>query len=392
MSDAAVTPQTTRLTVGFALLVAFVIGVLLGSMLSGPMQLCSDTHQVSPTGDLAAATAGGEDGRVLPPAATHSGRGDELDGKEALATLPTVAYRPMAACPSHRRIQTLLTRFIDIDFIEFVTTSCPDAGRALVLDIGLFHGGEVARMARQGFNVIGFEPNPVRFGFCKKEIDELPPAVRSRVELHNAAVSDQAEPLHFQLAGVDSHAYIVAPGGPTKIKSIVVRSVPIATVFQKHRNFYFVKVDTQGFDTRIVESMLGAMRQFNASAEFIQFEYSPYFEVTRSKRSKEDHKKFFRVMQDAGYDIFMGAVVQPWLKSMRSAYGKTPLSMISPEYKGIPTCVDDFVEYMHAGKTTPIRPGKTSTDFGSWVDLLAVRRSHTSPYYRHTGWVLARKM
>lgn len=301
-------------------------------------------------------------------------------------------YRKPALCPAHRRIQSVLTRFIDIDFIEFITTSCPDSSRAMVLDIGLFHGGEVARMARQGFSVIGFEPNPVRFNFCKKEIDELKPELRRRVELHNAAVSDQSEPLHFQLAGVDSHAYFVEPGGPTKIKTIVVPSTPIASVFKKHRNFYFVKVDTQGFDTRIVESMITAVEQYNATVEFIQFEFSPYFEVTRSKRSKEDHKRFFRTLQDAGYDIFMGAAVQPWIKSMRSTYGKTPLSMIAPEFRGIPTCIDDFVEYMHASKNKAIRPGKTSTDFGSWIDLLAVRRSATSPYYRHTGWVLARKM
>ena len=81
-------------------------------------------------------------------------KNDNDGNKVTLAPMNDLEYRKPALCPAHRRIQSVLTRFIDIDFIEFVTTSCPDASKAMVLDIGLFHGGEIARMARQGFGGI----------------------------------------------------------------------------------------------------------------------------------------------------------------------------------------------------------------------------------------------
>lgn len=435
-SSSLVIGQSTKLALIIGFAVTFFAGVIVGSFLAphhaGELGGHDCAHnrqqqQQQHSGDLSDRSHHQSSGNNLPPVLKDEVVNDDvtinLPNREKLSgadikggiggagahvpaivtrdasamTLPALPveeqpHRAKAKCPANRRIQGTFSRFIDIDFIEWVTGSCPDPSKALVLDIGLFHGGEVAKMARLGFSVIGFEPNPVRYGFCKKEIEELKPAQRARVELHNAAVSDQAEPLYFQLAGVDSHAYFVPPGGPTKIKTIVVPSEPISTVFKKHRNFYFVKIDTQGFDTRILESMLGAIQDYNATVEFIQFEYSPHFEVTRSQRTADDHKRFFRLLQDAGYDVFMGAVVQPWLRSMRGTYGKSPLSMISPEFRGVPTCIDDFVDYMHRSKQQPIRPGQTSNEFGSWCDLLAVRRSDTTPYFRNTGWVLARKM
>lgn len=366
-----------------AVCAAFVAGILVG--VGWDRAPDGDTSQAHAAAAPVVVRTAAARPSLLDTRAPAAAGGELRRGREAWSS-------PAARCEPTRRIQSLLSRFIDIDFIEFVTTSCSDPAQALVLDIGLFHGGEVARMARQGFRIIGFEPSPVRFDFCKREIAELPEDVRNRVELHNFAVSDSDEALYFQLAGVDSHAYLLRAGEPTKEKTIVVHSMPIAKVVERHRNFFFVKIDTQGFDTRIMESLIVALARFNATAEFIQFEYSPHFEVTRSGRSAADHKRFFAQLQDAGYDVFMGAVLQPWVKSMRSVYGKNPLSMISPEYKGVPTCVDAFVDYMHASKNVPIRPGKTSTDFGSWCDLLAVRRSSLSPYFRHTGWVLARKM
>lgn len=291
-------------------------------------------------------------------------------------------------CEDGYHISHLLCRFIDIDFIEFVLTSHPSPRTATVVDIGVYQAGELLNMAAQGFNVVAFEPNPNRFNACMTEIASHKKETQERIILHNLAVSDSSEPLHFQLAGLDSHAYVVDPGSSTKPKSIVVKSIPISQVVTS--DTFFVKIDTQGFDTTILEALITSIQAQHLTVSFIQFEFSPYFEVTRARKTSLDHKKILRRLQDAGYDIYMGAAVQPWAHSHRSQYGKNPLAMlaVAPE---VPTCVDDFVDFMHQGRQRHVRSGST-TDIGTWMDILAVKRQKKTVYYRHTGWVLSRKM
>lgn len=313
---------------------------------------------------------------------------NELD-READSS-PTTAVHHRAAegdafCADGYFLSHLLSRFIDIDFIEFVLSSQPNPKSAPIVDIGIYQAGELIHMAQQGFNILAFEPNPHRYNACTKEIASYKQEVQDRIQLQNLAVSDSEEPLQFQLAGLDSHAYY----GPAKEKSIVVPTIPIAKIVTK--DTYFVKIDTQGFDTKILESLLTALEQSNIVVPFIQFEFSPHFEVTRAQRSKEDHKKIFRRLIDVGYDVYQGAAVQPWRTSHRSKYGKNPLAMLAVAHD-MPTCVDDFVEKMHEGREKALFPGQSSTDYGTWMDILAVRRMKVSPYYRHTGWVLSKRM
>ena len=126
------------------------------------------------------------------------------------------------------------------------------------MDIGIYQAGELVHMAQQGFHITAFEPNPYRYNACMTEIHSYKAEVQSRIQLHNLAVSDSREPLHFQLAGLDSHAYKLEAGQQPKEKSIVVQTIPIAEIVTK--DTYFVKIDTQGFDTRILESLLGSSR------------------------------------------------------------------------------------------------------------------------------------
>jgi FkbM family methyltransferase len=286
-------------------------------------------------------------------------------------------------------ISFLLCRYIDIDFIEFVLTSHPKPTAAKIVDIGVFQAGELLQMARTGFEIDAYEPNPFRYEKATEEIAAQPANVKQRITLHQNAVADRKSKLYFQRAGLDSHIYF--PEDETKLKehTIIVDGIPIADIVREDK--YFVKIDTQGFDTRIVDNLLDALDKNGKVVTFLQFEFTPYFEVTRAHRTKEDHKKVFRRLLDAGYDIYQGAAVQPWIKSHRSQYGKTPLSMISPA-ANVPTCIEEFVEFMHAGKQKAIHPGKTSTDMGTWMDILAVKRLTSTPYYRHTGWVLSRHM
>ena len=294
-------------------------------------------------------------------------------------------------CQDGYFLSHLLSRFIDIDFIEFVLSSQPHPSKAPIVDIGIYQAGELVHMAHQGFEITAFEASPSRYNACMTEIRGQPQKIQDRIHLHNLAVSDNSNPMHFQMAGLDGHLYEVdeGKGEHAKEKSIIVSTIPISKIVTN--DTYFVKIDTQGFDTRILESLLGTLEKSTAVVPFIQFEFSPYFEVTRAKRTKEDHKKIFRRLMDLGYDVYQGAAVQPWIRSHRSTYGKSPLAMLAVD-QDMPTCVDEFVEKMHGGKGKPIFPGRSSTDYGTWMDILAVRRMRRSPYYRHTGWVLSHRM
>ena len=317
---------------------------------------------------------------------------EEEEGKSQIETSSNIIHPSGVVdgeCPGGYRLSHLLSRFIDIDFIEFVLSSQPSPKTTHIIDIGIYQAGELIHMASQGFHIKAFEPNPNRFKACMEEISKQSEAVQKRIDLKNLAVSDDERPIHFQLAGLDSHAYVLEDGEAAKEKSVMVQTIPINKVVDQ--DVYFIKIDTQGFDTRILDSLLSSIQSKNWSIPFIQFEFSPYFEVNRSRRSKESHKVVLRRLIDAGYDVYQGAALQPWIKSHRGTYGKSPLSMIAPD-KNMPTCVDEFVEKMHAGKNRPILPGKTSNSFGTWMDILAVKRLRYSPYYRHTGWVLAKRM
>jgi FkbM family methyltransferase len=294
-------------------------------------------------------------------------------------------------CQDGYFLSHLLSRFIDIDFIEFVLSSQPQPSKVSIVDIGIYQAGELVHMAHQGFEIAAFEASPSRYNNCMAEIGRQPQKIQDRIHLHNLAVSDNSNPMHFQMAGLDGHLYEVdeAKGEHAKEKSIIVQTIPISKIVTN--DTYFVKIDTQGFDTRILESLLGSLEKSTVVVPFIQFEFSPYFEVTRAKRTKEDHKKIFRRLMDLGYDVYQGAAVQPWIRSHRSQYGKSPLAMLAVD-QNMPTCVDEFVEKMHAGKERPIFPGRSSNDYGTWMDILAVRRMRRSPYYRHTGWVLSHRM
>jgi FkbM family methyltransferase len=291
-------------------------------------------------------------------------------------------------CPDGYHLSYLLSRYIDIDFIDFVLGNHPKPQYGKVVDIGIYEAKGLIHMARMGFNVEAYEANPNRYNACMAEIRHQPAVVQQRIQLKNLAVSDSPDPMCFQLAGLDSHMYKSEGSKCHKEKSVTVNTIPMRDVVAK--NLYFVKIDTQGFDTRLLEQLLDSIEKKLVVATFIQFEFTPWFEVTRAGRTKEDHKKVFRRLQDAGYDLFQGGALQPWKKNRRAQYGKTPLALVAIE-RHMPTCVDEFVDRMH-DKDRAVVPGKTSTDFGMWMDILAVKRLSHAPYYRHTGWVLSRSM
>ena len=418
---------------------------------------------------------------------------DMEDAKAAAIALrkepPVVSYPPAALsseeCADGYRISHLLSRFIDLDFIELVTSGHPAPENATIVDIGIYQSSELIHMAKRGFTIQAYEPNPVRYNICHTNIqrevqqgNSKPSGpygdFASRINLRNLAVADTNKPLQFMVSDLDSHLFLNEEKGLQKkyagpiitVNTTTMREVMErvslghipgtesgygiasgnegayarnpSSIAKKARNKktmfdvdpadfflapnarvspYFVKIDTQGFDTRIVDNLLDYLREEQlkadkaaaenpsltandkrkggrqplpppVTADFIQFEYSPHFEFTRSERGPKAHKAFFRRLIDAGYDVYMGAAVQPLKHPRRVRYGKSPLSMLETA-RFQPTCVDEFVEFMFSGRYRKISH-RTTREIGMWMDMLAVRRSRWSPYYRHTGWVLAK--
>ena len=321
-----------------------------------------------------------------PPSATTASGSDE-NGGAPIGQDKAVIHRRndeyTDGCKDGYHLSWLLSRYIDIDFIEFVLGSHPKPHLAKVVDIGIYEAGGLIHMAKMGFSVSAYEANPNRYNACMVEINSQTETVRNRINLKNLAVSDNPKPMCFQRAGLDSHMYESDDSGKCqKEKSIIVNTISMANVVTT--DLYFAKIDTQGFDTRILDILLDSIEKQALSITFI------HFEITRAKRTKEDHKKILRRIQDLGYDLYQGGAVQPWKKNHPGRPRKTPLAMLAVE-RNMPTCVDEFVDRMH-DRERAVSPGKSSTDFGMWMDILAVKRLARSPYYRHTGWVLAHHM
>ena len=442
--------------------------------------------------DAAAGDAAGASGAAATRVRGGATTNEDDDAKAAAIALrkepPAVSYPPAALsseeCSDGYRISHLLSRFIDLDFIELVLSGNPAPENSTIVDIGIYQSSELINMAKRGFTVQAYEPNPVRYNIChtniQREINQgtsKPTGpygdFASRINLRNLAVADTNKPLQFMVSDLDSHLFLneeknlqkkyagpVITVNTTTMREVMERVslgyIPgtetgfgvasgnegayarkPANIAKKLRNRktmydfdpadyflapnarvspYFVKIDTQGFDTRIVDNLLDYLREEQLKADkaaaenitltanekrkakqrlpppvavdFIQFEYSPHFEFTRSERGPKAHKAFFRRLIDAGYDVYMGAAVQPLKHPRRIRYGRSPLSMLETA-RFQPTCVDEFVEFMFGGRYRKVSH-RTTREIGMWMDMLAVRRNRWSPYYRHTGWVLAK--
>lgn len=155
---------------------------------------------------------------------------------------------------------------------------------ALVIDVGLDKGDEFFLAIDNGFEVVGFEPNPQSFPNLAKKCTEKPKC--NIVDLEKAPLPLQREAGHSYLinAGAASEKAIlqfsmahdtssfVANKGLSKKKKVDVPVVRIDDIIRD--DVYLFKVDTQGYDQFVIE---GASELFkNHAVRQVIVEIDPF--------------------------------------------------------------------------------------------------------------------
>ena len=134
---------------------------------------------------------------------------------------------------------------------------------ALVVDVGLHKGGEFFHAIDNGFEVVGFEPNPQTFPTLAKQCMEKPKC--NIVDLEKVTLPLQREPGHSYLinAGAANKKTVlefsmaqdtssfVSSKGLSKKKKVDVPVVRVDDIIRD--DIYLLKVDTQGYDQFVIE-------------------------------------------------------------------------------------------------------------------------------------------
>jgi FkbM family methyltransferase len=159
--------------------------------------------------------------------------------------------------------------------------------RALIVDVGLDQGEEFFYAIKQGFEMVGFEPNPVSFKTISAKCNSLEHRHRCEVvDLATVELPLKRKPRHSYLfhagvgatrtelgifvnAQVSTFADIEVNKNRKKVK---VPVLPIDLVIDE--DVFLFKIDTQGFDHFVLE---GAKKLFeNHVVRQVVFEMDPY--------------------------------------------------------------------------------------------------------------------
>ena len=330
------------------------------------------------------------------PSGPESFSGDEDD--EQTGSLTEVSAEECAS--KKYSFNGLLATFLDIDFEKLILQSNVNPQISRVIDIGVWASSELRSMAIMGFTVDAYEPEPRRFELIQHDlVTQLTSEQRARVTINHKAVSDTDVTIFFKSKGKDS--YIM---GQEEVRALekhnlplgvtAVSSISVANIL-KESSYYWFKIDTQGFDTRILENLVDTLKseaKKHVRIPFIEFEFSPRSEVDRAGRTKDDHIRTFKKLIDLGYDVFLGACLKT-MSSMRSSrhMRKSALSMFHSSQA--PLCVDEFVQWAHHYSYHPFNHRslrKNTTDMGMWCELLAVKKgTRRAEYFRTKGWMYA---
>src|SRR5690606_36725348 len=110
------------------------------------------------------------------------------------------------------------------------------------VDCGAFDGDTLRMLLAKQENdfarFIGFEPDPDNFARLQKFTDTLPSNIKSKIELHNAAVGARNETVRF-------HAMGTAGSGINGAGEIEMNCVRLDDTLA-HSNPSFIKMDIEG--------------------------------------------------------------------------------------------------------------------------------------------------
>jgi FkbM family methyltransferase len=253
----------------------------------------------------------------------------------------------------------------------------PEGMRALVVDVGLDKGDEFFFAIRQGFEVVGFEPNPVSFNNLKTlcqngtefkhrcvvidDVDKVELPLQRQVGvsylLHAGAGSERAN-LELSLEGPGGS--FAKLDGNQKAEKATVPVVRVDDIISD--DVFLFKIDTQGYDYNV---LLGSSKLFqNFAVRQVVTEFEPY-----------------SYQQVTGHDS-----VGPFLKLLQHEYGMICFTDRSDnakecEYLGDTVEGYDQVFFKRDGSSTKVA-SKNKRWATCWDDFLCLNVGKTYPHAR----------
>ena len=171
------------------------------------------------------------------------------------------------------------------------TAPAAAAGRQplLVYDIGMYDGADTEYYLESGYSVVAVEANPHLVELANEKFSEF---IRSsRLQLVNAAISEDGNPVELTIAGDDlgsSSVHAATAARRSKpLGKIPVQGATLRDLFRSHGLPHYLKVDIEGADGLCVRALSRDTRP-----AFLSFEIGEDFEELLDHAAAVGYSKF----------------------------------------------------------------------------------------------------
>lgn len=129
----------------------------------------------------------------------------------------------------------------------------------VVIDLGMNNGDDTAYYLKKGYRVVAVEANP---GLCRRAWERFRPAIEAgRLVVLNAAIWSQNGRQIFHVNLDNDHWSSLDPGWAGREGSrtvpVEVECLPIADLFGRFGVPAYLKIDVEGADELVLDSMVG---------------------------------------------------------------------------------------------------------------------------------------
>lgn len=178
-----------------------------------------------------------------------------------------------------------------------------DKGYKLRIDVGLSYGMPYTlRWVKNDKNVVvmGFEPHKENYRQCEKILAEIDPEIKNRIFLFNLALTDRNDFEDLEFWATKSSREGVDTGRSSLLKPqedfqgwikerYLVRTAPIFKLLEtlSFEQIEFVKVDTQGFDLRVLKGFRENLMKILLI--MVEADSSKYYQEANSNYDLEYH-------------------------------------------------------------------------------------------------------
>ena len=173
-----------------------------------------------------------------------------------------------------------------------------------IVEAGAHVGVYTVLLSRRAINgkILAFEPNPLNYWFLKRNIKKNK---LSNVLMFNIGLSNRREHLSFKSRRYNTgkgtfkknkHELMKGSGDPIMSKTIPVTTTDEVLEECRIGRVDFVKIDTEGFESQVIEGMLNTIRNWKPLV---------YFEVhgLNIRERQDDLERIWQFLTKYGYTI-----------------------------------------------------------------------------------------